>query len=203
MKKLLTASNLLIVFMILLYIGVTIFSDIETYVENFGLCGIDVCDNGLAFYRNFTSLFMHWFILHLVANMIGLYFAGNLLEKYTNKITLLFSFVFIGVLGGIITTPIYALIDKSYDVNTLLQIGSSIGVFGLIGMCLGYNLMHKGRIKKVKKSYKIVLAIYGVFFTYFMNSNNYWTLFAHNIGFIIGILLYIMLYFLIFKRKEK
>lgn len=203
MKKWLTATNILIIFMILLYVFVTIFFDIETYVENFGLCGIDVCDNGLAFYRNFTSLFMHWFILHLLANMIGLYFSGNLLEKYTNKLTLLCSFIGIGVLGGIITTPIYGLIDPSYDTNTFVQVGSSIGVFGIIGMSFGYILMHKGSIKKIKKSHRIVLAIYGIFFTYFMNGDNYWTLFAHNIGFILGILIYLILYFLIFSHNEK
>ncbi len=74
-----------------------------------------------------------------------------------------------------------------------------IRVFGLIGVCLGYNLMYK----KGEKSYKIFLAIYGVFFTYLMNSNNYWTLFAHNIAFSLGILLYLILYFLIFKCNEK
>lgn len=203
MKKWFTATNILIIFMVLLYIFVALFWDLETYVKKFGLCGIDICDNGLAFYRNFTSLFMHWFILHLAANMIGLYFSGNLLEKYTDKITLLCSFICIGALGGMITTPIYALIDKTYDVNTLVQIGSSIGVFGLIGMCLGYVLMHKGSIKEIKKSYKIVLAIYGVFFTYFMNGENYWTLFAHNIGFILGITVYLVLYFLVFIHNKK
>ncbi len=203
MKKWLTATNILIVFMILLYIFVTIFFDLETYVENFGLCGIDVCDNGLAFYRNITSLFMHWFILHLAANMIGLYFSGNLLEKYTNKTILLCAFLGIGVIGGMITTPIYALIDKTYDPNTFVQIGSSIGVFGVIGMCFGYTLMHKGSSKKIKKSYKIILAIYGVFFTYFMNSENYWTLFAHNLGFLLGIFTYLILYFFILKTKKR
>lgn len=187
--------------MTLLYVFVAIFSDVGTYVEKFGLCSIDICDNGLTFYRYITSLFMHWFILHLAANMVGLYFSGNLLEKYTNKFTLIFSFVVIGVIGGIITTPIYSLVDKSYDPNTFVQVGSSIGVFGVIGMGFGYILTHKGSIKTVKKCYKIVLAIYGVFFTYFMNSDNYWTLFAHNIGFILGILLYMILYFLIFKKK--
>lgn len=202
MKKYFTLTNILIILMTLIYIGVTIFWDLETYVENFGLCGIDICDNGLTIYRYLTSLFMHFFILHLLANMIGLYFAGNLLEKYTNKITLLFSFIFIGVIGGLITTPLYALIDKTFNPDTIIQVGSSIGVFGLIGMDLGYNLTHKGSIKKVKKSHKIILAIYGIFFTYFMNSGNYWTLFAHNIGFILGIILYIILFFLIFKHQE-
>lgn len=203
MKKWLTATNVLIAFMIILYIIIYIFSDVETYLETFGICGPEVCDNGFAFYRNITSIFMHWFILHLVANMIGLYFAGNLLETKTNKITLIGSFIFIAVLGGIITNYIYPLIDGSYNNNTIAQVGSSIGVFGIIGMSLGYVLLHKGSMKDIKKSYKIILAIYGVFFTYLMNSEDYWTLFAHNIGFALGIVLYITLYCLYFKRKEK
>ncbi len=201
-KKLFTMTNMLIIFMTLLYIFVIIFFDLETYVEYFGLCGSEICDNGLTFYRYFTSLFMHFFILHLAANMIGLYLSGNLLEKYINKITVLCSFIGIGVVGSLITTPIYALIDKGYDPNTLIQVGSSIGVFGLIGMCFGYILTHKGSIKEIGKGKKIVLAIYGAFFTYFMNSGNYWTLFAHNIGFVLGILVYLVLYFLIFKQKK-
>ncbi len=203
MKKWLTLTNLLIVFMTLLYIVVMIFFDLEFYIENFGLCGVEMCDDGLAFYRNFTSLFMHFFILHLAANMVGLFFSGNLLEKFTNKITLLCSFIGIGVLGNLITTPLYALIDKSYNADTLLQVGSSIGVFGVIGMCLGYVLMHKGSMKEIKKSYKITLAIYGIFFTYMAIGDNYWTTFAHNVGFILGIVLYLILYFLIFRNKER
>lgn len=203
MKKWLTMTNILIVLMTLIFLGVSAFDGLEFYINNLGLCGADVCDNGLAFYRYFTSLFMHFFILHLLANMVGLYFAGNLLEKYTNKITVLISFSVIGVIGGLITTPLYALVDKGYEPNTMLQIGSSIAVFGLIGMDLGYVLTHKGSFKKIKKSYKIVLIIYGILFTYFANSDNYWTLFAHNIGFILGIIFYLILYFLIFKRHEK
>jgi len=202
MKKMITSTNILILFMTLLYVFVTIFSDVFTYAENFGLCGTEICDNGFAFYRNITNLFMHWFILHLVANMVGLYFSGNLLEKITNKITLICSFLILGVLGGIITNFLYPLIDTTYDKSIAAQIGSSIGVFGIIGMSLGYVLIHKGSMKDIKKSHKVTLAIYGIFFTYFMNSDNYWTLFAHNIGFILGIILYIILYFLIFKRKE-
>lgn len=202
MKKWLTATNVLIVFMVLLYVIVTAFVGLENFVDNFGLCGSEVCDNGLAFYRYFTSLFMHFFILHLVANMVGLYFSGNLLEKYTNKVTLIGAFIGIGIIGGMITTPIYGLIDKSYDSSLLVQVGSSIGVFGLIGMCFGHVLTHKGSIKDVKKSTKIVLAIYGVVFTYLMNSGNYWTLFAHNIGFILGMLVYIVLYYIVFRRSK-
>ncbi len=203
MKKWLTATNVLIFIMILLYIIICIFSDVGIYLENFGICGSEVCDNGFAFYRNITSIFMHWFILHLVANMIGLYFSGNLLEMKTNKITLIVSFIFIAMIGGIITNYIYPLVDASYNVNNVAQIGSSIGVFGIIGMCLGYVLLHKGSMKDIKKSYKIILAIYGVSFTYFMNSGNYWTLFAHNIGFILGIILYVILYYIYFRKKEK
>lgn len=81
MKRLLTATNVLIIFMILLYIIVIVFSDVITYVETFGICGSEICDNGFAFYRNITSIFMHWFILHLVSNMVGLYFSGNYLKQ--------------------------------------------------------------------------------------------------------------------------
>ena len=203
MKKYLTATNILIAFMTILYILVIIFSDVFTYAENFGLCGKEACDNGFAFYRNITSLFMHWFILHLVANMVGLYFSGNLLEKKTNWITIICSFLIIGTLGGIITNFLYPLIDASYNQDTFAQVGSSIGVFGIMGMCLGYVFTHKGSMKEIKNSHKIILAIYGIIFTYFMNIDNYWTLFAHNIGFILGIIVYITLYFLIFKKKEK
>ena len=161
MKKWLTATNMLILFMTLLYFFVIIFSDVFTYAENFGLCGIEVCDNGFAFYRNITSLFMHWFILHLIANMVGLYFSGNLLEKKTNKIILICSFLIIGILGSIITNFIYPLIDGAYNKDTFAQVGSSIGVFGIIGMCLGYVLIHKGSMKDIKKSHKIILTIYG------------------------------------------
>ncbi len=202
-KKYLTVTNFLILFMTLVYFIVTIFSELGVYIEHFGICGTDICPNGMAFYRNFTSLFMHFMILHLIANMVGLYFAGNLNEKYTNKIVFLLSFILIGVFGSMITNALYPILDKSYNLNTVAQVGSSIAVFGIIGMNLGYVLTHKGSMKEIKKSYKIVLAIYGVFFTYFMNSETYWTVLAHNVGFIMGIVLYIIMYYLFFKRKEQ
>ena len=144
MKKYLTMTNILILFMVLVYIFVSVFSDVFTYVEGFGLCGVEVCDNGLAFYRNITSLFMHWFILHLIANMVGLYFSGNFLEKKTNKVVLVCIFLVIGVIGGMLTNYLYPLIDTSYDQTVFAQVGSSVGVFGVIGAGLGYVLTHKG-----------------------------------------------------------
>ena len=57
-------------------------------------------------------------------------------------------------------------------------------------------------MKEIKKSAKIILAVYGIFFTYLMNEGSYWTLMAHNVGFLLGIGVYVGIYYLYFRKKE-
>lgn len=48
-----------------------------------------------------TNIFAHIELMHLFSNMIFLYFAGNLFERYFNSRMLLITYLFGGILGGL------------------------------------------------------------------------------------------------------
>lgn len=49
----------------------------------------------------FTSIFSHIGLMHIIYNLIFLYFAGNLFERYFNSRTLLITYLFGGITGGL------------------------------------------------------------------------------------------------------
>ncbi len=70
-----------------------------------------------------TYQFLHGGFLHLAVNMLGLWFAGNILERLLGVPRFLQLYVVAGVAGG--------LLQMLYDSNTVL-IGASGSVCGLI-----------------------------------------------------------------------
>ncbi len=145
----------------------------------------------LNFWQPFTYIFMHQFILHIIVNLIALYIVGNNIEKNRGVGLTLFSFIIVGVLGVFISNMLVS--------GDSLIAGTSISVFGLIGTGLGMCLTEKGYIKSFSKKAKIYLIVYGLIFTY---TSGIWTMVAHNIGLILGLLIYLIYYFLIYKKKQ-
>ncbi len=231
-RKWLTATNILILIIVLCYIldryiipipigyeGWTWEAEAEgipaIIVKILGFCGGRVTDAlallgseinpaGHMFYRYITVVFTHLFILHLAVNMIALYFIGNFVEKKIGSKLTVILFFLTGIIEALITDPMYSMYDPSYDMNTAVCAGASGAVFGLMGVGLVICLFHKDKFKAMKLSHKIVLALYGIIFTYLANGELIsWTTFAHNNGFIIGIILMLILYFSSAKMKEK
>ncbi len=231
-KKFLTATNILIIIIVVCYIldryiipipagyeGFTWSSTVEgesdTIFKILGFCGgrltnllaligSELNPNGHMFYRYVTVVFTHAFLLHIAVNMIGLYFIGNFVEKKLgSKLTILLFFL-IGTIEAITTDPIYLLFNPGYDMSTEVSAGASGAIFGLMGVGLVICLFSKDKFKSMKLSSKIVLAIYGVVFTYLANDEFIsWTTFAHNNGFIIGIIIMLILYFASDKIRKK
>ena len=105
-KKYLTATNIMIVILLIFYLldkyiplpkdytGFNCWNDELPPVVNyiFGWCGGLLMNSmavggtiagGMEPYRQLTSMFLHGHILHLIANLVGLYFIGNYTEKNT------------------------------------------------------------------------------------------------------------------------
>ena len=101
-KKYLNTTNILMLLLVIIYLldcylplpkgysGYTNWADDSSATINyiFGFCGgrlTNLFGLGTAFsgdfYRHFTQIFLHGGLLHLIANLIGLYFIGNYTEK--------------------------------------------------------------------------------------------------------------------------
>ena len=143
------------------------------------------------FWQPFTYIFMHQFILHIIVNLIALYIVGNKVEKNRGIGLTLFTFIMTGIIGVFIANAI--------DPTDSMIAGSSIAVFGLIGTALGMVLTEKGYIKSFSKKAKIYLIIYGLIFTY---TSGTWTMVAHNVGLVLGLLSYLIYYYLVYNKKN-
>jgi len=75
-----------------------------------------------------TAMFMHANILHLVGNMLVLYFVGSAIEKNIGKFVYLWVYFLSGVIAnlGVILLPLIG--------STVTVVGASAAISGLIGL---------------------------------------------------------------------
>ena len=219
--KILTVTNIIILICILVYVldryiivgdisneidgtvGIVIngqnLENNETFIKilgfNFGklynfMSLIKIDGKTLYLWTYFTYIFMHQFLIHIIVNLLALYIIGNNIEKNRGIKFLLFTFITTGVIGAFISTLIVP--EDSFTA------GASIAIFGLIGAAIGICITEKGYIKSFSKKSKIFLIIYGTIFTY---GSGTFTLVAHNIGLVIGFIIYLVYYYLIYKKR--
>lgn len=223
--KLLTATNIVIALLIFLYLldcylplpegytGYTAWDNESSAVFNyiFGSCGGllsnylgmgGILENGNAFYRHFTQMFLHGGLLHLFANCLGLYFIGHYSEKrFGWPMTIVF-LLLTGFIESFITDPLYRVIVPNAPADDSISVGISGGVFGLVGCSLAAIFFDIKSFKKIGNVTIIVSAIYGVLTTYVVSFG--WTTLCHNIALILGLILgtlYILILRL-FKKKN-
>lgn len=153
--------------------------------------------NGYSFIRHFTVLFTHAGVLHLTVNMIGLFIVGNFLEKKIKNYWVLILIFVTSIISTYLADIIMSIVDKSFIIGQTTELGASGGVFGLMGCALALCIINKEYFKELSLFKKIILAFYGIVFTYLANNSFVsWTMFAHNSGFVIG---FIIMYILIKK----
>lgn len=226
-KKLVTATNILIAVLVILYLldcylplpkgynGYSAWDGESPAAINYALgsCGGllknylamgGLLKNGGAFYRHFTQMFLHDGLLHLIANCVGLYFIGNFAEKRFGRWLTPVLFAFTGLLESYITDPLYLAMfpDKAEEVANQLSVGASGGIFGLIGAGLAAVLFDIKSFENIRPLTIITAAVYGVLPTYFLSLG--WTTVCHNVGFFLGLItgvLIILPFFLLKKGK--
>lgn len=157
------------------------------------LCYYDGCIVDGEIWRCVSFLFAHLFILHLVVNMIGFYIAGNQVEKRYGPIFVVIVFLVIGILN-IFATNALPFLETADSVTG----GSSGAVFGFMGIAAAHWILDKSSRHEYSKLKRVFLIIYGIIFTYFMGD---WTMFCHNIGFVMGLILGFILV-MIQKRRD-
>ncbi len=227
LKDYLTATNIMIVILLFFYLldkylplpkdytGFNCWNPEISPAVNylFGWCGGLLMNSmavgetlvgGMAVYRQLTCMFLHADILHLTANLLGLYFVGNYVEKkYSWWLTYIVYFL-VGFMQYLITDPIYAAIapEKFAEIYTMPSCGASGGIFALIGVGLAALLFDIKSFKQIGKPTIIISAIYGVLTTYVVSFG--WTTVCHNVSFILGLIIGVLIilpFFLLKKGK--
>lgn len=150
------------------------------------LCGEGLRPGGGAFYRRFTVVFTHASLLHLAANVIPLAVIGNFVERRLGPALTAGVFFLVSFLESCITDPLYLLLDPAYaaELPFALNVGASSGVFGLMGAGLALCLLDRENWSGLKRSGKILLAVYGVLTTYLFGVG--WSTLCHNVAFVLG-----------------
>lgn len=137
--------------------------------------------HGQEWWRLITSMFLHVDIDHLVGNMLMLYMAGELVERYIGKWKFAVLYFFSGICGSLL----YAVYEFSTD-SFADSIGASGAVFGVIGALLVIVMHHKGRYADITIGRMIFMIAYMMYMGLrASNVNNA----AHIGGLLSGILL--------------
>lgn len=126
---------------ILLFI-ISIFSGELLYHE--GAFSLQYILKGREWWRLITSMFLHVDLDHLMGNMLMLYLAGELVEKYIGK----WKFAILYFLSGTAGSLLYAAYEFLTG-NYADSIGASGAVFGVVGALLIIVIHHKGHYEGI------------------------------------------------------
>ncbi|MGM8213501.1 rhomboid family intramembrane serine protease, partial [Virgibacillus sp. W0430] len=84
-------------------------------------------------WRIVTSMFLHIGLLHLVMNMIAVYYLGTIVERIYGSFRFIFIYFLAGIGGGL----------ASFIVTTNVSAGASGALFGLFGALLFFGVVYK------------------------------------------------------------
>lgn len=149
---------------------------------------------GKEWWRFITSMFLHADVDHLVGNMLMLYLAGELVERYVGKRRFVILYFFSGAAGSLFYA-LYEFLTKDYADS----IGASGAVFGVVGALLVIVLRHRGRYGGItigRMGFMLLYMIYMGFQT--SNVNN-----AAHIGGLFGGILLTGIYMLTERKRGR
>lgn len=129
------------------------------------------------YYRLFTSMFLHFGLIHIACNMYALYSLGPALEYICGPVLYLVIYLVSGLCGNLLTWGVES-INHKYS----LSAGASGAIFGLMGayliIALFTDILSSGAVSSIGRAI-VVNVIYG-----FVNKGiNIW---AHLGGFLGG-----------------
>lgn len=97
----------------------------DSFVRTFGI-NRELIFGGGQIYRFFTYMFIHGGVEHIMLNSFSLYIFGTRAEKYCGRKSMLITYVFSGVCGGLLS----ACFNGGYAV------GASGAIFGLLALII-------------------------------------------------------------------
>ena len=107
-------------------------TEVPIYIAG-ALHGYEIFVEG-QFYRFLTSMFIHSGMMHIVMNMLSLYFLGQVVEKLFRPLTYLAIYFTSGIMGSLLFL---------YINNDAQAVGASGAIFGIFGALAGFALVHR------------------------------------------------------------
>ena len=130
-------------------------------------------------HRMFTAMFLHADLMHLTGNMILLYLAGDLVERYCGMWRYFAFYILCGIMGNFFS----GMIDMACHRMTS-SVGASGAIFGLVGALLFLVIAARDSYREItlgRLLFMIVYLLYSGFTTESVNNE------AHIGGLIAGI----------------
>lgn len=161
------------------------FSDIKL-LDVGGLVHFNVVHS--EWYRLVTSMFLHYNFEHILMNMLSLYIFGKIVESVLGSWKMLAIYLFAGIFGNFVSL--------SFN-TTMISVGASGAIFGLIGSIFAILYLSKTFDKKVIGQLLIALVIL-IGLSLFMSNIN---VMAHLGGFVGGLLITLIGYYFNVNRN--
>lgn len=108
---------------------------------------------GGEYWRLFTSMFMHWGIVHLAVNMYALYGIGRVLESFLGSLRLLIFYLITGLAAGV---------SSLYFNVYVVSAGASGAIFGLYGYLIMQQFLANFRNVRVLKGIAVNFVLFVV-----------------------------------------
>jgi len=90
-------------------------------------------------WRLLTNTFIHIGVLHVVLNMVGLWFLGTLIERLLGSLGFIVAYLLSALCGSVLSTWWNPL---------TVSAGASGAIFGIFGALVAYLLRHRGQIPR-------------------------------------------------------
>ncbi len=179
---LLVAVNVL-VFFILSLSGDT--EDASFMAEHGAMYPSFVLEDG-EWYRMFTSMFLHFGIVHLMNNMVMLFFAGRYLEEAVGRLWYLLIYLLAGLGGNLVSLFV---MQQTNDVA--VSAGASGAIFGVIGGLLCVAIINRGRFENLTTRGLILMIALSLYYGFTSTGVDNW---CHVGGLICGFVLTAVLF---------
>jgi rhomboid protease GluP len=112
-------------------------------------------------WRLLSANFLHYDWIHLLSNMISLYFVGSVVELAFNKFFYTVIYLLSGI-GSMFSFSILTIIEK----ENFMLIGSSAAIMGLVGtmLAIALNVWWQEKDKTSAKYLRLIILIIGIQF---------------------------------------
>lgn len=173
----------IIVFAVMSIFGNTL--DAQYMAEHGAMYPPYVAENG-QYWRLFTSMFMHFGLMHILNNMVMLGAIGRIVEIAMGHVRFLIAYIVAGICGSVLSYAIM-LNNNDYAVSA----GASGAIFGMVGALVWIVIANRGFYEGISRQQVIFMVILMIYYGVSTSGVDNWDhLGGLAGGFIISIVLY-------------
>lgn len=173
----------IIVFAVMSIFGNTL--DAQYMAEHGAMYPPYVAENG-QYWRLFTSMFMHFGLMHILNNMVMLGAVGRIVEIAMGHVRFLIAYIAAGICGGALSYAVM-LHNNDYAVSA----GASGAIFGMVGALVWIVIVNRGFYEEISRQQVIFMVILMIYYGVSTSDVDNWDhLGGLAGGFIISIVLY-------------